>query len=160
MGVPLLLRSSHHLFKLSSQFFCIRLFFTDFTAQIIQIIQLVKVTFPCFYQPDLCNNLPFRCLCRNLDIAWYNKNIILYKSITSANTVQTVLQTKVLRSTSNHSLPNVQDPLYNSLVIVFHIHFPFPKTSLFCSSYKASCSALPNTSAIRSNDIMMYQKVN
>ena len=160
MGVPLLLRSSHHLFKLSSQFFCIRLFFTDFTAQIIQIIQLVKVTFPCFYQPDLCNNLPFRCLCRNLDIAWYNKNIILYKSITSANTVQTVLQTEVLCPASNHSFPNVQDSLHNSLVIVFHAHFPFSKTSLFCFSFKANYPALSDTLVIQSNDIMMHQKVN
>ena len=116
-----------------TKFFLIRCMLAHITAQIIQIIQLIKVRLWWFDMSDLRNNLAFWCLYCDLDITRNNEYIWSFKSIASAHAVKAVFQSEILCTTLKHRFSDVQDSLYNLVIIhlilplVFFIKLPFSK---------------------------------
>jgi len=99
------------------QLLFIRCILTDIPAKIVQIIQSVKIRFSSIDMTDLCDNLTFRSLYRHLYITRNNKYIRFYKPIASAHPIKAVFQTEVLCSAPEHPLSNVQNSLYDLIII-------------------------------------------
>ena len=96
-------------------------------GQVVQVIKPVKINIRRFDVADLGNNLPFRSLDRNLDIARYGKYVLPFEPIASAHPVKAVIQPEIFCSADQHRFSNVENSLYYPVII--HRFSPWYKIS-------------------------------
>lgn len=140
------------------QLLFIRCILTDVAAQIVQIIQSVKIRLPSIDMTDLCDNLTFQGVSTVTCILLGITNTPTYQTHSFCTYDKSCPPGGSSRSTPEHPLSNVQNPLYDLIIIHSNSSFfPSSITIPFSPSIHSQNRMITHAKGLNSN--LLFQIV-